>query len=877
MAGPVGVGFPLGRQFHLCQRDCVLGGSDRTVMDDRLLQVSGITKTFPGVRALDQVSFSCRRGEVHALVGENGAGKTTLMKILAGAYHPDTGEMLLRGSRVQFASPRDAQDAGISTVYQELSLLPYLSVAENIYMGRAPVGRWRLIDIRRMNEQAQGLLDRLGSRVDVRQLAYRLSVAQQQIVEIAKALSIEADLIIMDEPSATLAGDELETLFAIIETLRQQGITVIYVSHRLEEIFRVADRVTVLKDGRMVGTLAVAETDKSELIRLMVGRSLKDTFPERSNGDGQEILSVQGLSRKGVLHDVSFTLRRGEILGVAGLVGSGRTELARAIFGADPIDEGQIAVRGEPASVSSPRQAMDLGLGFVTEDRKTEGLILPLSVRSNMALPSLDARKLLGFVRMRKETEVVSKLATELDIKTPSLGQTVRNLSGGNQQKVVLGRWLATDADVIIFDEPTRGIDVGAKLEIHHLMSDLADQGKAILMISSELPEVLGMSDRILVLADGHLMGELSASEATEEGILALACLENSEDALRSDREFAPSLEGFEAGLVGTGTRWVGDVWQRVRQTVQDIVSNPHWSVMAVYAILFALLAAAIVVSPSFRTLANLQNIIRQATVVGILAVGQTFVILGGGIDVSLGAIISLVVIFSADFMAGRPEMVLPVVLGCVALGVAVGTLNGLAVVKLSIQPFVATLGMMSICTGLALAYTKIPIGRIAPGFRSFAYGQIGPVPLPLIFLFFLFGAAFFVLQRTRFGRNVYAVGGGREVARQSGINDGRVTMATYIIAGTMAAITGLYLVSRMGVGDPLAGPGLEWSSVTAVVIGGTTLAGGRGGIIGTLAGVLILAVVANMLNQLNVGNWYQEIIKGLIILAAVVAYRQSR
>lgn len=464
--------------------------------DDIILAAHQITKSFPGVTALDRVSMSCARGSIHAIVGENGAGKSTLMKLIAGVYQPDDGQLVYMGEEVKFESPHDAQQRGVSIIYQEFNLLPNLNVTENIVLAQEPLREPGIfIDRAAQYRQATAVLNQLGVKIDLEATIGQLSVAEQQMVEIAKALARQAELIIMDEPSAVLVGEELQNLFRVIRKVKEEGVTVLYVSHRLEEIFELAERVTVLKDGRVTGHLDVAETNKADLIRRMVGRSLAETFPPRTNAIAEPVLSIENIST-GRLRNVNLTLHRGEILGIAGLVGAGRTELADVIFGAQEAQDGAIRLQGKVALIRNPDAAIRAGLGYVTEDRKSEGLVLTQSVRKNIALASLDRRQQLGVVSRNAEGEVVQSIFDDLAIRAPSIDHPVRALSGGNQQKVVLAKWLVTNAQILIFDEPTRGIDVGAKAEIYALMRELAEQGKAILMISSELPEILGMRDR---------------------------------------------------------------------------------------------------------------------------------------------------------------------------------------------------------------------------------------------------------------------------------------------------------------------------------------------------------------------------------------------
>ncbi len=493
-------------------------------MSEFVLEMTDIMKRFPGVIAVKNGQLNLRPGEVHCLVGENGAGKSTLMKILSGAQPLDAGEIRLSGEPVSIHNPHHAQQLGISMIYQEFNLSPYLSVAENIFLGREPrIGRTPFIHWSKMYQDARDILDRIRVKLDVRKPVNECSVAQQQMVEIAKALSFNSKIIVMDEPSATLTDHELDALFTLIHELKDQGIGMIYISHRLEEIFAIGDRVTVMRDGEYIATNPVSEVNREDIIKMMVGRELTHEFPKETFDRGDERLRVEGLTRKGAFEDVSFSLHQGEIVGLTGLVGAGRTEVARAIFGADAIDDGQIVLDGAPITVRSPQDAIRQGIGLLTEDRKNQGLILGMTIRENTTLANLASLVRFIFVDRGKEREVTSSYVRELQIKTPSIEQTAQNLSGGNQQKVVLAKWLFTQSKVLIFDEPTRGIDVGAKVEIYRLMNDLVREGVSILMISSELPEVLGMCDQVLVMHEGHLAGKLARAEATQERIMQLA------------------------------------------------------------------------------------------------------------------------------------------------------------------------------------------------------------------------------------------------------------------------------------------------------------------------------------------------------------------
>ena len=497
-------------------------------MTDTIVQMEGINKRFPGVQALKDCQFNLQRGEVHALVGENGAGKSTLMKILAGIYAVDQGTITLKDKKVTIPNPIAAQTMGISMVHQELNLMPHLTASQNIFIGRE-TKKWFLLDENTQNKKSQELFELMNLSVKPTMKVRDMTVAKQQMVEIAKALSFNADVLIFDEPSGALTDVETAELFRIIRELKEKGTGIIYITHRMEELKEISDRVTVLRDGLYVDTVNTKETSIDQIIKMMVGRVIYESSPEVPEDRSQEVvLEVKNLSRGNELKDVSFQLKKGEILGFAGLVGAGRTETARAIFGADPIDSGEIIVNGKAILVRRPSDAVTNDLAYLSEDRKRYGLCLSLDVKSNITMPILQKlSNWVGWVNDNKSKKISENLVEKLTIRTPSIEQKAKNLSGGNQQKVVVGKWLARDADILIFDEPTRGIDVGAKQEIYTLLNELTAQGKSIIMISSELPEIMRMSHRIVVMCEGRITGVLDHTEATQEKIMRFATMRN--------------------------------------------------------------------------------------------------------------------------------------------------------------------------------------------------------------------------------------------------------------------------------------------------------------------------------------------------------------
>ncbi len=494
-----------------------------TQPSEPIVELTAISKQFGAVQALRDAGLALYPGEVHALLGENGAGKSTLVKILGGIYRPDTGTITLRGETIELHSPAQAQHLGIAVIHQEPTLFPDLNVAENVFMGRHPRDRFGRVAWKQMYQEVERLLASLDVPLSVYTPVQGLSVADQQLVEIAKALSLDARVLVMDEPTAALSAHEVEKLFVITKQLRERGVAILFVSHRLEEVFELADRVTIMRDGAHVITAPTSELTSEDIIRHMVGRELTALFPKGEAQIGEVLLAVQHLTRKGVFEDVSFQLRRGEILGFSGLVGAGRTEVARVIFGIDRADAGEIRIGHELVHISSPKVAMRYGLAYVPEDRRQQGLVMDFSIAANMTLPILRQFSRLGIVDRQRERTIATEYSQQLRVRSAGIDQLVRALSGGNQQKVVLAKWLMTNPKILILDEPTRGVDIGAKAEVHRIISELASKGLAIILISSELPEVLAMSDRVLIMHEGHVAGMFDRAEATQENVMFAA------------------------------------------------------------------------------------------------------------------------------------------------------------------------------------------------------------------------------------------------------------------------------------------------------------------------------------------------------------------
>jgi ribose transport system ATP-binding protein len=489
-----------------------------------LVQMRGISKAFSGNRVLENVEFEILSGEVHALMGENGAGKSTLMKILTGIYERDTGTVLVRGKEVQFKHTKEAEQSGIAVIHQELNIIPYLSVTENMFLGKElTIGKTGIIKYKEMKTKTREYLNRLGIDIDPDVEAGTLSVGQQQMIEIARAVAANTEVLIMDEPTAALTDREISALFQVINSLRKQGVGIVYISHRMDEIFQICDRISVLRDGQFIGTKAIPETNFDEIVKMMVGRQLGERFPKRQTDRGSTRIQVVNLSSKGSFQKVSFSVKQGEILGVAGLMGAGRTEIMEAIFGYRSISNGKVLIDGKEAKIKSPYDAIQQGIGFVTEDRKNEGLVLGLSVKENFTLTNFSSVSKKGVISTKKEESFVEDLIQKLHVKTASQHLSVKSLSGGNQQKIVIGKWLGIKPKILILDEPTRGVDVGAKKEIYQLMNELTKEGVAIIMVSSELPEILGMSDRILVIHEGKVSATFEGNEADQEKIMQAA------------------------------------------------------------------------------------------------------------------------------------------------------------------------------------------------------------------------------------------------------------------------------------------------------------------------------------------------------------------
>ncbi len=811
-------------------------------VEPAILSVEGISKTYPGVRALNRVSFALREGEVHGLVGENGAGKSTLMRILSGADQPDAGRMLAFGRTLTLADPASAHRAGIAMVWQDTRLVPDLDVAQNIALGHEPGGRL-LVDRALIDRRARTVLARLGLALDPRTLLRALGPAERQMVEIARALDSEARILMLDEPTTALSATETDRLLAILRALARDGAAIVFVSHRLSEVMRVTDRITVMKDGEVVASRPRAELDEDEVVRLMVGRAIADIFPPHAAAAGMPRLEVEGLEVAPYLGPVSFSARGGKVLGIGGIAGNGQQALIRALFGLLPA-KGRVLLDGRALALSSPRAAIAAGLVLVPGDRRGEALFLPHSVRENVSLPHLSALSRWGLLAGDAERRMAKEAIGRLAIRTPSAEQPVGFLSGGNQQKVVLARWQIAAPRVLVFEEPTQGVDVGTRAQIYRLIRSLADAGAVVILLTSDLIELIGLADEILVLSRGQIVERMTAAEASEERVIGAAVRATSGPAAVSGHE--------------RSTR----------------VPSRFFGPLMLAGLLIVMTALAAWGSPYFLTARNLADLGTQLAPLAIVSLGQMAVILLGGIDLAVGPTISLVTGIASWVILtnGAGAMAAGIALA-LAAGVVIGGVNALLIVGLGLSDLIATLASYSFIFGLALIVRPSPGGEIADRFLDLADATIGGVPVVALLTLVLYLAAESLLLRGRIGMRLYATGSRPEAAFAAGLDIARIRIAAYLFCGLTAAVAGLLVAAEIGSGDPEAGATFTLTSITAVVVGGTSIFGGSGTAIGTLLGALLVILLQNVLSQLHVSAYTQYVWTGVITLAAVALY----
>lgn len=820
-----------------------------------VLEVEGIDKGFPGVQALLGVSFDVHPGEIHGLVGGNGAGKSTLMRVLTGVYQPDAGTIKFRGRPVVLENPGRSRALGINMVYQDTQLVGDLDVSQNIWLGMEPTSFGPFIDRDSMNARASELLEQMNVRIDPRALVADLPVAHRQIVEIARALAGEDTVLILDEPTSPLDAHEVEQLFRILRELRERGSGIIYISHRLPEIAELADRVTVLRDGVTVTTVPTSSVTTEDLVQMMVGESdITVAFPPKAKQIGEPVLQVVGLSSPGAISPVSFAVRHGEIVGLAGIEGEGQQEIARMLFGLSPTN-GSIVLDGDEIRIASPVDAIRHGIVYLSSDRKGEALLLPLSVRENIALPHLGTWSRAGVLEGGIEREQVAEAIEGLHIRTPSPEQTVDLLSGGNQQKVVIARWLLAKPRVLILDQPTQGVDIATRLDLYRLMRQLADEGTAVLLLSSEETEILGVCDRVLVVSRGTIAQELQGDDLTEERLIA------------------SELQGEQAtSAISTG--------ESSHKLIAGATSSFNrffrkWGSAILVVVLTCLLAAfAAVRTDHFFTPRNLSDLALQITPLALVAMGQMAVILLGGIDLSVGPLVSLTTAVASHWIISEStgSMVIGVI-GAIGVGLVVGLANGVLIRYGRMPDLLATLATYSVVFGLALVVRPSPGGLVSFGFMDGVTRRIGWIPVASVAVMVVYIAGEIVLQRTQYGSALYATGSNRQGAYVAGIPVDRVRMLAYMFCSLMAVLAGLIVTARIGSGDPNSGTNFTLMSITAVVVGGTSIFGGRGTLVGTLAGAMLVIGMQNILNHLHVSAYYQYIWTGALTLAAVAIY----
>jgi len=809
-----------------------------------LLQLSGICKRFGGVSALRDARLDVLPGEIHGLVGENGAGKSTLINIAAGLFRADAGEMLLCGEAARVATPRQAAERGIAVVHQEADLFAQLSIAENMLLPRGLVrGIAGLVNWPAAYREAERLVAAMGETFDVRQAAGGLSVARRMMAEIAAAVSERAKVLFLDEPTSALTSKEIENLFRQIRRLRDEGVGIVYVSHRLEEVLEVCDRVTIMRDGESVETSPTASLTMDRVVAAMVGRELTTIFAKRDVPRGDMRLHVtHATGKRGAFRDISLDVRAGEIVGLYGFVGAGRSEFGQALFGIRPMISGTVVLDGKPVRMRSPSNAIRAGLAYLPEDRLVQGVFRNHPVRANVSVAALRGLCRFGWIRAGRERALVEQVVRDMNVRARSIEQPISTLSGGNQQKVVFGRWQCTAPKVLVLDEPTRGVDVGAKGEIHKLICDLAEQGTAIVLISSELPEVMAMSDRIVTFSEGRQTGV-----------------------------FDPRVDGEAAIAAASVPRSVKEE-ETTRRRSSVLTRLLRFREVGLLAFILLLSGSMAALKPAeFANPGNFFDILATAALPAIMAQGAMLIICAGGIDISVGSMMGLLCAVAAmAAKAGWPPLLC---LGlAIAVGVACSLLNGGTALLARIHPIIVTLAGISIYLGVMRIVTGGREVMLLPaGYRALADGNLMGIPKLCYYVVAVTALTHLLLRYTLPGRRVLALGNSESAARQIGLSKTRLTLFVFAVSGALVGLTAVLHAGYYGKVQANTGAGMELKAIAAAVIGGTNILGGRGSALGTLLGAFLVALLYNMLILLQASSYWQNIFVGGLILVAVV------
>lgn len=825
------------------------------------LEAKNISKTFFGVSALKNVDLQCYQGEILGVIGENGAGKSTLMKIIAGSYSLEAGEIYVDGSQKKISNPTDAQKLGIGMVYQDTRLVSELTVLQNCCLNNEDTKSLGVVDYSAQKKDIIKLFDRFGIQIDIHSKVKYLTIAQKQLVEIAKVLLYESRLLILDEPTSSLTPKEVDKLFEIVREIAKNGTSVVFISHRIPELMNICDRFVVLKDGIYAGQTLRKETNENELIHMMVGREIKDTRTfddEVPLQDRKVLMEVRDLSCYPYYSHVNFKLYEGEILGFYGIEGNGQREILRSVMGLIAAQEGRIEVEGVPIAPKSPRQAIDAGISFLTNDRHGMNVFMPLSIKENITAANLKSWSSAGVMNKAKTDANVEKGKEDFRIKCTDTIQLIRELSGGNQQKVAIASRYLNNPKIFIFDEPTIGVDVGSKDEIYEFLQGLAKNGVGVIILSSDITEILRISDRILTVTKGEISREFSRKEANEEAIL--------------DASINHVCE------MPTTPEEVAKCAPKELPQPRKSIFNSKWSNLVILAILIALMGAfGGAKTDAFLSSYNIGLLLMQFVPLAFVALGHSSVVMLGMIDLSVGSIVSLTTCIMSYVM--RADSPIPMGVGiliCLAAGLVCGLVNGFIVVKLEIPHYIATVGTQTAILGLALILRPSAGGNISKAFTGLVNTKIGlDFPAIILIVLVLYVLLEFILQKTKKGVHFYAVGSCREAAFSSGINTDRYRMLIYVFSAVMATLGGIVLAVRIGCGDPQAGTNFTTNSLSALVLGGVALSGGSGTFAGPIMGSFLIIILQSFLNMIRVPAYYQYVYTGLLIILAVAFYHR--